>query len=405
MELTQKLREKYIKREVSIETADSGLIHVIIGPRRAGKSFFGMHHVERSGLYGFVNFDDERLVNVTDFDEILEAVMVVYSNPKVLLLDEIQNLPKWELIVNRLQREGFQLILTGSNSKLLSSELATHLTGRHLPTYFFTFSFREFVGIYDNTLTEAEIGEKFIDFLINGGYPEPRLKSIDFRDYLQVLFDAILFKDIVKRHRIRYGSSLENLAIYLISNISNDFSFNALARQTQISSVHTLQKYLGYLEEAYIFFLIPRFSYKVRELQKSNKKIYCYDNGFYKAKAYQFTDDFGKLLENVIATELKKRSLEKGTQLFYWKSREHEEVDFVIQEGLRITQLIQVCWTTEQSHTHEREVRALLKASKELRCGRLMVITNNQETREHVNWFGMEGEIEYIPARKWLLGQ
>lgn len=168
------------------------------------------------------------------------------------------------------------------------------------------------------------------------------------------MFDAVLFKDIVKRHHIRFGSALENLATWLISNIANDFSFNILAKQSQISSVHTVQKYIGYLEEAFIFFTIPRFSYKLGEQQKSNKKIYCFDNGFYKAKGFQFNNDYGKLLENVIAIELIKRTL--------------------------------------------------IKASKELRCNRLVVITNNHEARDQVNWFGIEGEIEYIPARKWLLG-
>jgi uncharacterized protein len=402
-ELEQRLQEKYIHRETLLKMNDNGLINVIIGPRRAGKSFLGMHSVVGSGSFGFVNFDDERLVAITDFDEILESVIAVYSNPRLLLLDEIQNYPHWELVVNRLQRQGFQLIITGSNSNLLSSELATHLTGRHLPTHLFTFSFREYIGLFERSLTDAESREKFLDFLSNGGYPEPWIKGLDFKDYLEVLFDAILFKDIVKRHRIRFGSALENLAIFLISNISSEFSFNSLARQSQITSVHTIQKYLHYLEEAFIFFTLPRFSYKVREQQKSNNKLYCFDNGFYKAKAFQFTSDYGKLLENVIAIELLKQSYQNGSRLFYWKGRDQEEVDFVIQEGLKINQLIQVCWSTEQTRTFDREVHALLKASKELKCNRLIVITNDLENREQVHWFGLEGEVEFIPARKWLL--
>ncbi len=402
-ELEQKLSEKYIRRDVALESLDSGLIQVIIGPRRAGKSFFGMHEVAGSGSFGFVNFDDERLITVSDFDVILEAVQAVYSNPRLLLLDEIQNLDHWELIVNRLQRQGHQLILTGSNSNLLSSELATYLTGRHLPVYIFTFSFREYLGMVEKTLTEAEMGEKFTDFLINGGFPEPWMKSLDFKDYVSVLFDAILFKDIIKRHRIRYAGALENLSIALITNMANDFSLSSLAKKAQISSVHTLQKYLMYLEEAFIFFTLPRFSFKVSEQQKSNKKIYCFDNGFYKAKGFQFSNDYGKLLENVIAIELKKRSLRDGNQLFYWKGREQEEVDFVIREGTRISQLIQVCWSAEQFRTRDREIHSLLKASRDLECNRLVVITNHEERLEKVSWFGLEGEVEFIPARKWLL--
>ncbi len=402
-ELEQRLLEKYIRREVVLKADDSGLINVIIGPRRAGKSFFAIQSITGAEHFGFVNFDDERLVEVTNFDEILEAVLTVYSNPKVLLFDEIQNYPRWELIVNRLQRAGFQLIITGSNSKLLSSELATHLTGRHLPIYLFPFSFREFLDVYEKPLTEAETAEKFIDYLLNGGYPEPWMKSLNFKDYLQVLFDSILFRDIVKRHHIRFGASLENLAAMLISNIASDFSYNSLADQTQISSVHTIQKYLSYLEEAFVFFTIARFSFKIGEQQKSNKKIYCFDNGFYKAKAFHFSSDYGKLLENAIAIELKKRSLDSGSRLFYWKSRDQEEGDFVIQEGIKITQLIQVCWSANQNRTREREVRALLKASKELKCNRLLVITSEEEKIEKISWFGVEEEVEFIPARRWLL--
>jgi predicted AAA+ superfamily ATPase len=402
-ELEQKLQEKYITRQTNLRGNHSDLVQVIIGPRRAGKSFFGMHHLVETKSFGFVNFDDERLVTVSDFDEILEAVMAVYSNPKVLLLDEIQNLSHWELIVNRLQRQGFQLIITGSNSNLLSSELATHLTGRHLPVYLFTFSFSEYLAASEKTLTEAETKEKFNDFLTNGGYPEPLMKALDYKEYLQVLFDSILFKDIVKRYSIRYPGSLENLAVWLISNISGEFSLNSLAKQTQISSVHTIRKYLNYLEEAFVFFTLSRFSYKIGEQQRSNKKIYCYDNGFFKAKAYQFSEDHGKLLENAIATELMKRSLQDGSKLFYWKNRDQQEVDFVIQQGTQITDLIQVCWSSEQIRTREREIRALLKASRELRCDRLLMITYDEESRESFSWFGFEGEVDFVPARKWLI--
>lgn len=402
-ELEQKLQEKYVQRDISTISGGSDMIRVIIGPRRAGKSFFGMHQFVKNKSFGFVNFDDERLIKVMDFDEVLEAVLTVYSNPKLLLLDEIQNLTSWELIVNRLQRQGFQLIITGSNSNLLSSELATHLTGRHLPVYIFTFSFTEYIASYGNELTEIGIKEKFNDFIINGGYPEPLMKTLNYREYLQVLFDSILFKDIVKRYNIRRAASLENLAAWLISNITAEFSLNSLSKQTQISSVHTIKKYLKYLEESFIFFSLTRFSFKVGEQQRSNKKIYCYDNGFYRAKAFHFSEDWGKLLENAIASELTKRCLHDGSKLFYWKGRDQEEVDFVIQQGTQITKLIQVCWDSSHLRTREREVRSLLNASRKLRCNQLMVITYDEEIREKFTWFGIEGEIEFVPARKWLL--
>lgn len=239
--------------------------------------------------------------------------------------------------------------------------------------------------------------------MINGGYPEPLMKALDYTEYLQVLFDSILFKDIVKRYNIRQAGSLENLAVWLISNITAEFSLNSLSKQTQISSVHTIKKYVNYLEESFVFFTLSRFSFKVGEQQRSNKKIYCYDNGYYRAKAFHFSEDWGKLLENAIASELFKRCLFDGSKLFYWKNRDQEEVDFVIQQGTQINRLIQVCWDSRQLRTREREVRSLLKASRTLRCTQLMVITNDEERREKFSWFGIEGEVEFIPAWKWIL--
>jgi len=402
-ELEQKIKEKYIKRNVPDANIPGGMIHVITGPRRAGKSFFGMHQLLQKEPFGYVNLDDERLVKVQNFDEILEAVSSVYSNPLTLLFDEIQNLPDWELIVNRLQRRGYQLIITGSNSNLLSSQLATHLTGRHLPIHIYTFSFNEYLSAFELELTDAERMEKFNDFLVNGGYPEPLMKSIDYSQYLQILFDSILFKDIVKRYKIRKPGSLENMANWIISNICTDFSLQSLSKQIQISSVHTIKRYLSYLEEAFVFFTLPRYSFKVGAQQQANRKIYCYDNGYYKAKAFRFSNDWGKLLENLIATELMKRRMANGSKLYYWRGRNDEEVDFVILEGQKVTQLIQVCWNSRQSKTREREVRALLNASRQISNPSLIVLTHNEETTEKFSWFGQEGLIRFIPAWKWLL--
>lgn len=402
-ELNQKLQQKYVQREVSVPDSNASLIQVMIGPRRAGKSFFGMHQFGKDKPLGYANFDDERLVKVQNFDEILEAIFSVYSNPQKLLLDEIQNLTNWEIIINRLQRQGYQLVITGSNSNLLGSELATHLTERHLPIRIFPFSFREYLRALDKEMTQVELIEIFNDFLIHGGYPEPLMNSIDYTSYLQVLFDSTLFKDIVRRYNIRQPGALENLANYIISNICSEFSLNSLSYQTQISSVHTVKKYLSYLEEAFLFFTLPRFSYKDREQQQSNRKIYCYDNGVHYAKAFNFSSNWGKLLENLIASELIKQSWVNNFKLYYWKGRDGAEVDFVIQEGNKITNLIQVCWETGQIKTREREIRALLKASQLNKNASLIVLTRNEESIEKVSWFGIEGNIRFIPAWKWLL--
>ncbi|MCZ7404830.1 MAG: AAA family ATPase, partial [Candidatus Methanoperedens sp.] len=286
-ELESRLKEKYIERADNSKKFESSLINVIIGPRRAGKSFFAVHALSKPDTFGYANFDDEKLVEITDYNEITNAINSLYNNPKYLLFDEIQNLDKWELFVNRLQRQGYALVITGSNSNLLSKELATHLTGRYSVINIFPFSFKEYLDAEDKELTESEIKEKLVAYMTYGGYPEP-------------------LKDIVKRFRIRFVQAIEDLAVYLISNIAQEFSYNTLSRVTKCKSVHTVQKYLGYLEESFIFFKIDRFSFKVREQIASNKKIYCIDNGFIHAKAFKFSPDIGKLYENIVAVELKK---------------------------------------------------------------------------------------------------
>ncbi len=402
-ELEAKLKEKYIERAADSKKFDTDLITVIIGPRRAGKSFFAIHTLGKIGGFGYANFDDEKLVELKNYDELVNAMKSLYNSPRYLLFDEIQNLNKWELFVNRLQRQGYRLVITGSNSKLLSKELATHLTGRYSLINIFPFSFKEYLNIEKKELTEGEIKEKLFNYLTYGGYPEPLLKKAEYRDYLSTLFNAIIYKDIVKRFRIRFVQAIEDLAVYLISNIAQEFSYNALSRVTKCKSVHTVQKYLSYLEEAFIFFKIDRFSFKVREQIASNKKIYCIDTGFVYAKAFKTSPDIGKLYENIVAIELKKLEMNGLANIYYWKSEQHEEVDFVIKRGLKIEQLIQVCYDIGTIKTKDRETRALLKAGKELGCKNLLILTEDYENEEEIGWFGIEEKVMFVPLWKWLL--
>ena len=350
-----------------------------------------------------MNFDDERLSNY-DTTQILSSFYEIYGKDiKTLFFDEIQNLEKWELFANRLQRLNFNIYITGSNSKLLSKELATHLTGRHLMINIFPFSFKEFLSLEGKELTQSEIKTKLFAYLTYGGYPEPLVKKLDHADYLSTLFNSIIYKDIVKRFRIRSVQSLEDLATYLLSNIAKEFSYNALARVTKCKSVHTVEKYLSYLEEAFIFFRVNRFSPKIKEQIAFNKKIYCIDNGFVYAKGFKLSIDIGRLYENTVAIELKKLEMDKLIDLFYWKNPQQEEVDFVIKEGLKIKELIQVCYDLDKAKTKEREVISLLKASKNLKCNNLLVITSNYERGEKIEWFGIKRKIKFMPLWKWLL--
>lgn len=402
-ELENKIKEKYVDRGINLKKLDNNLIKVIMGPRRAGKSFCAIHILNKLGNFGYANFDDEKLVEVKEYDEVVNTISSIYNNPKYLLFDEIQNLEKWELFVNRLQRQGYNLVITGSNSKLLSKELATHLTGRHLAIKILPFSFKEFLKIENKELTENEIKTKLFAYLTYGGYPEPLIKGLDYKDYLLTLFSSIIYKDIVKRYKIRSIEAMEDLATYLVSNVAKEFSYKTLSKVTKCRSVYTVEKYLHYLEEAFIFFKLNKFSFKLREQIDSNKKIYCIDNGFIYAKGFKFSHDFGKLYENVVAIELKKLEMNGLADIYYWKSPQQEEVDFVIKQGLKVKQLTQVCYNIDDIKAREREIRALLKASKELKCTNLLIITEDKEGEEQVSWYGIKRSVKFIPLWKWLL--
>jgi len=401
-EIEAKLKERYIERNQYLKL-DNDLIKVIVGPRRAGKSFFAIHFLDKKGKFGYVNFDDEKLTEVENYDEIITALNSVYDNPKFVLFDEIQNLPKWELFANRLQRQGYNLIITGSNSNLLSKELATHLTGRHLLTNIFPFSFKEYLKFEGKELTNTEIKERLSKYILNGGYPEILSKNVELKEYLSLLFGSILYKDIIKRYKIRNPKQIEDLATYLISNITNEYSYNSLANIGKIKSSHTIEKYLSYLEESFVLFSLSRFSYKVKEQLSSNKKIYCIDNGFIQAKSFKTSPDLGKLYENLVACKLKKEEVDGKLRFYYWKNQQQEEIDFVLQDKLKVKQLIQVCFDISNLETKNREIRALIKASKELKCNNLLVITEDTEKEEKVEWFGDKATIQFIPLWKWLL--
>ncbi len=286
-EIKRKSSELYIERKVNPKKFENDLIKVVIGPRRAGKSFLATHIMNKLGDFGYANFDDEELIEVKQYDDIVKEIDSIYNHPKNLFFDEIQNLPKWELFANRLQREGYNLVLTGSNSKLLSKELATHLTGRHILIHIFPFSFKEYISIEKRELTQAEIKAKLSKYLVDGGYPEPLLKSLDYKDYLSTLFDSIIYKDIVRRFNIRIPRKIEDLSLQLISNTAKEFSYRSLSNAGKNKSTYTVQKYIGYLQETFLFFELNRFSYKVKEHISSNKNI-LYRQRVHTSKSIQF---------------------------------------------------------------------------------------------------------------------
>ncbi|HLP47299.1 MAG TPA: ATP-binding protein, partial [Candidatus Kapabacteria bacterium] len=222
-------------------------------------------------------------------------------------------------------------------------------------------------------------------------------------EYLKTLHDTILYKDIVKRHNIRSIKPMGDLSRFLISNSGSPMSYRNLAKLIGLKSVNTIAKYLQHFVEAFLFFEVNAFSVKYKEQVKSNKKIYTLDNGIIGSKAFNFTANTGVLYENMVAVELKRRELKGELEFYYYKNPGGYEIDFVVKEGLEITQLIQVCYSIADEKTKAREIRALIHGYQDLKCGNLMIITGDYENEETVEWFGIKGKVHFIPLWKWLL--
>ena len=411
--LETSLKEIYVERTKYQEIKDlvkTDLIKVIIGPRRTGKSVLALM-MGKNLKFAYLNFDEEGLVpfleKSKDYNLLLKEMLAVYGETKFLIFDEIQNLDNWELFINRLHREGYNIILTGSNAKLLSKELATHLTGRCLQIEIFPFSFEEFLSANEfNSKADLSLPENkgrllnLLDaFMNNGGYPEVVTHKLDHKNYLAQLFDATIFKDVVKRYRVRNFNKIFDLGIYLINNIGNELSYSRLAKILEVKSVVSVVKYVSFLEESYLLFILGGYSYKTGERLKSLKKMYVVDNGFITAKAVQLSPNKGKLMENLVFTELLKRNFHPNLDLFYYRTRNNKEIDFVLKKGYKVDQLVQVAFDLPDITTEKREVKALLEASGELKCDDLALITWDREEIGEING----KKIKFIPLWKWLL--
>lgn len=405
-ELEEQLRRHYVERRLASQyVTETDLIRVIIGPRRAGKSTLAVNLLRKLGGGGYANFDDERLADLTDADALIAAIDEVYGRPRHVLFDEIQNFPRWELLVNRLHRAGRRLLLTGSNANLLGDELATHLTGRHQCIALLPFSFAEALSAVGAEHTAAQTAAAFESYVMDGGYPEPLLRGVNRTDYLRDLVRATLLKDVVRRHRIRSSAGLEDVAHYFFSNTAKEFSFRTIAAVARVTSPTTAEKYTRLLAEAFLVFSLNRFTFKARERAMGNKKAYAIDPALAVCLGTRPGQDIGRLAENVVAIALWRRHLAGEIELAFWKNKEHEEVDFVIRERGRALRLIQVCWDLSDPRTRAREFRALVKAGADLRCDDLWCLGGNDGGEENFTWNGRTARIRVTPIEQWLARQ
>ncbi len=395
-----------IHREKSSEYLSSlkdPLIKIIVGVRRCGKSFLSLHSLPPSSWL-YVNFDDERLSDLSaeDLNKIYSCGLQLKQNIQYWVFDEIQNIKNWDLFVNRLNRKKLNLVITGSNGKLLSKELSTHLTGRFLSIELFPLSFKEYLsfsliettqGRSIPTELEAKIKIKFNEYLRQGGFPET-LKLINKGPYLRELYNSILTRDILQRYALRNPTELKSIARLLINNISKEMSYKSLSESTHLGSINTAKKYVSFLNDCYLFFELEAFSPKIRNRITRERKIYAIDTGLYNALQTSVSENLGAQLENFVFLELYRKSLE----LFYLKEKDFE-VDFVILKDRKIQQLIQVCYDMSDVKTENREIRSLIKASEKYFCSHLTILTFEQESEKIVDG----KKISIIPVWKWIL--
>lgn len=395
------LSRPYLSRHTKYDVEEllaSKQIKLITGPRRTGKSTEALLMLKGKN-FAYLNFDDGKLLNSWDLDLVWESLQLVYPNFDYLLLDEVQNLDGWDLWVSKLYRLGINMVITGSNAKLLSSEMATLLTGRYIQIEMLPFSLSEYFEWNHKNLSDFQAEDIALasDYLHHGGYPETVTARSLTQSYLSTLFDSIVWKDIAKRHNVRNVEDLNNLAMYLVSNFCNPFSANELAEELGLSSVATTKKFMGYLREPYLLYYLPRYNNKLKLMKKAPQKVYVVDNGFVEAKAFSLSENFGRLLENQVFIELVRREFDTEKSLFYYRSRNDKETDFVTRQGTHVSSLIQVCYDLSSEKTLRREVDSIIECAGELKCSNLFIITMNEERVIEKNGY----QITVVPIHKF----
>ncbi|MEI6155235.1 MAG: ATP-binding protein, partial [Deltaproteobacteria bacterium] len=393
---------EFIPREVASDLdQETNLIRIITGIRRCGKSTLARLSLQNK-KFAYVNFDDERLSSLAaeELNEVMTALHMLYGDFDTLFLDEIQNIEGWSLFLNRLQRMGLKLIVTGSNSKLLSKELASHLTGRFRNTELFPFSFREVLTYKKidpslaTTRNQAMVSQALNAYLSNGGLPEI-LKGEDADRYATDLFFAIVNRDVLFRYNIRHKKTFKDIAVYLVSQYGRETSFNRIKKLFSLGSEHTAKNYLDYLEEAYIVATVSKFSFKKQETIRF-RKVYVIVPAFIRALTPGFSPDSGFLYENLVFVELNRRKNKEKFEIFYYKAK--VEVDFLLTRGKKIHQLVQVTTNLREGQTMKREINALLIVSAELGCDNLLIINESIDEFRIVS----EKKIRFITLRTWL---
>ena len=384
----------------------SKLAQVVIGVRRSGKSTLCFNALRKAGVhYAYANFDDERLeeLETKDLDNVLQTLYKIYGKFDYLFLDEIQNIDGWPLFVNRLLRQRIHIIITGSNAKLLSTELATHLTGRHHKIELFPFSFKDWCSIKDveytrlTTKNKGLLSKAYEEYFRQGGFPELISGEENPKEYISTLIDNIISQDIKKRYKIRNIDALKRLAHHILNETPTLIVKDALQNIIGIKSERTLGNYLMYLNQTYLISTISKYSSRSRERAR-NEKSYAIDVAFMDKRENAFSgENLGWRLETIVYLELLRRKAGTENDIYYYQGRS-AEADFVVCDGNKTLAVYQVSYDISNEKTRKREIKGCIAGAKATKCDNIFLITDNES--EVIEEDGYT--IQIVPIWEWL---
>ncbi len=397
------MKSKSVVRDGDLDLGKDNEIVILSGIRRCGKSTLLRQIIQNNKEKDyFLNFDDDRLVNFTveDFQQLLEVFIELYGVQHTFYFDEIQNIPDWERFVRRLHDQGNKIYITGSNATMLSKELGTRLTGRHYRYELFPFSFTEFLRLnkFDYSLEKqystqgrAILKSYFNKYFEKGGFPA-YLKHGN-REYLKSLYESILYRDVMVRNKISNEKEILELVMFLASNTSRLVTYNSLKSIAGVQNATTIKNYLEFIQNTYLLFLVNKYDSSIKKQTQNPRKTYFIDLGLVRMVGFHNSEDNGRLLENLVFIELKRRSKE----IYYHKNK--KECDFVLKTKTKITEAIQVSWSIVNSDTRKREIEGLLEAMHEHNLNYGLILTDNEEEEIEVE----NKIIKVLPVWKWML--
>lgn len=399
-------RKNLVTRDIQLDKfISTNQVVIISGVRRCGKSSLLFLIKEKMKLdeseFCYFNFDDERIItDISILENIFNLHLEIYGKDPILFLDEIQNIPNWEKFVNRMYEQQIKIFVTGSNAKLLSSEISTSLTGRNKLIELFPFSFSEYLrligNVYNTNILSSRqkslLKKDFNNYMQTGGFP--LIVKENDTELINAYFQDILYRDIIARYRLTQVNEIRQIGLYFASNIGKLFSYSTLQNISGIKSLSSIKAYLWYYEQSYLFFYLRKFDYSVKKQIMNPKKVYSIDPAFVQRLGFNFSENSGRILENIVYLEL----LRRGKEVYYYAGK--NECDFLIKNGLEVIEAIQVVYQLDVTNK-ERELKGLSEAMNTYNIKKGLLLTYNTEEMD----LTMNETIAIVPVWKWLLSK